>query len=74
MTQTTVKLQIPLAALVEALSLLEIEEKRKLWHLLEEQIAQAEEEIEERVTIIQLAETGFQDWNDPEEDIYNDEA
>ena len=74
MTQTTVKLQIPLEALVEALSLLEIEEKRKLWHLLEEQIAQAEEEIEQRVTIMQLAETGFQDWNDPEEDIYNDEA
>ncbi|MDB9316664.1 MULTISPECIES: hypothetical protein [Cyanophyceae] len=32
-------------------------------------------EIEERletVTIMQLAETGFQEWNDPEEDIYND--
>lgn len=34
-------------------------------------------EIEERldtVTMMQLAETGFQEWNDPEEDIYNDEA
>ncbi|TVP61260.1 MAG: hypothetical protein EA343_14755 [Nodularia sp. (in: Bacteria)] len=32
-------------------------------------------EIEERletVTMMQLAETGFQEWNDPEEDIYND--
>ena len=30
--------------------------------------------IEERLetfTIMQLAETGFQEWNDPEEDIYN---
>lgn len=34
-------------------------------------------EIEERVaavTMMQLAETGFQEWNDPEEDIYKDEA
>ncbi|BAZ52285.1 hypothetical protein NIES4103_49450 [Nostoc sp. NIES-4103] len=34
-------------------------------------------EIEERldtVTMMQLAETGFQEWNDPEEDIYNDEG
>ncbi|MBF2009269.1 MAG: hypothetical protein IGS49_28465 [Chlorogloeopsis fritschii C42_A2020_084] len=33
--------------------------------------------IEERLEtlgIMQLAETGFQEWNDPEEDIYNDEA
>lgn len=26
------------------------------------------------LTMMQLAETGFQEWNDPEEDIYNDEA
>lgn len=34
-------------------------------------------DIEERVenlTMMQLAETGFAEWNDPEEDIYNDEA
>ncbi|MGI2906224.1 hypothetical protein [Tolypothrix sp. VBCCA 56010] len=34
-------------------------------------------EIEERletVTMMQLAETGFNEWNDPEEDIYNDET
>lgn len=29
------------------------------------------EERLETVTIMQLAETGFQEWNDPEEDIYN---
>ncbi|MFB2922536.1 MULTISPECIES: hypothetical protein [Aerosakkonema] len=32
-------------------------------------------DIEERVenlTMMQLAETGFEEWNDPEEDIYND--
>ena len=26
------------------------------------------------LTMMQLAETGFQEWNDPEEDIYNNEA
>lgn len=34
-------------------------------------------DIEQRVenlTMMQLAETGLQEWNDPEEDIYNDEA
>lgn len=34
-------------------------------------------DIEERVenlTMMQLAETGFAEWNDPEEDIYNDET
>ncbi|AHJ27918.1 hypothetical protein PN465_04030 [Nodularia spumigena CS-584] len=29
------------------------------------------EERLETLTIMQLAETGFQEWNDPEEDIYN---
>ncbi|MFN6536901.1 hypothetical protein FACHB389_03625 [Nostoc calcicola FACHB-389] len=31
-------------------------------------------EIEEKletIRMMQLAETGFQEWNDPEEDIYN---
>ncbi|MBX9253766.1 hypothetical protein H1Q63_07350 [Desmonostoc muscorum CCALA 125] len=34
-------------------------------------------EIEEKletIRMMQLAETGFQEWNDPEEDIYNDKA
>jgi hypothetical protein len=41
-----------------------------------EQILTLISEIEEKVTSIammQLAETGFQEWNDPEEDIYNDD-
>ncbi|MGD1713745.1 hypothetical protein [Dapis sp. BLCC M172] len=35
------------------------------------------EELEERletITIMQLAETGFSEWNEPEEDIYNVES
>ncbi|BAU13683.1 hypothetical protein LEP3755_42240 [Leptolyngbya sp. NIES-3755] len=35
------------------------------------------EEIEERLQtteIMRLAETGFQEWDDPEEDIYNAET
>ncbi len=32
-------------------------------------IAAIEEKLE-TVSIMQLAETGFQEWNDPEEDIY----
>jgi hypothetical protein len=35
------------------------------------------EDLEERLEtliIMNLAETGFQEWNDPEEDIYNVES
>ena len=35
------------------------------------------EDLEERletVIMMNLAETGFQEWNDPEEDIYNVES
>jgi hypothetical protein len=32
------------------------------------------EERVETVTRMQLAKTGFQEWNDSEENIYNDEA
>ncbi len=35
------------------------------------------EELEERletITMMQLAETGFSEWNEPEEDIYNVES
>lgn len=32
------------------------------------------EEKLETVSIMQLAETGFQEWNDPEEDIYNEQT
>ncbi|MGD1701111.1 hypothetical protein [Dapis sp. BLCC M229] len=35
------------------------------------------EELEERletITMMQLAETGFSEWNEPEEDIYDVES
>ena len=32
------------------------------------------EEKLETVSIMQLAETGFPEWNDPEEDIYNEQT
>lgn len=35
------------------------------------------EDLEERLetlTMMQLAETGFSEWNEPEEDIYNVES
>jgi hypothetical protein len=46
MTQTTVKLQIPFASLVEAIASLELEEKLQLWQLLEAEIADAEDLLE----------------------------
>ena len=42
---------------------------------LDEPIA-LDEEISEKIAatvMMKLAETGFSEWNDPEEDIYNDE-
>ncbi len=45
---------------------LPVEELMKLIDSIEERL--------ETVTMMQLAETGFQEWNDPEEDIYNDET
>ena len=45
MTQETVKLQIPLESLLNAISSLGLEEKRKLWQLLEEEIAEAKEDL-----------------------------
>lgn len=35
------------------------------------------EDLEDRLetlTLMQLAETGFQEWNEPEEDIYSNES
>ncbi|MEA5514016.1 hypothetical protein [Nodularia sp. UHCC 0506] len=49
--------------------------KTMIFQLPVEELITLISEIEERletVTIMQLAETGFQEWNDPEEDIYND--
>jgi hypothetical protein len=34
-------------------------------------IAEVEEKLDTTI-MMQLAETGFDEWNDPEEDIYND--
>lgn len=51
--------------------------KEMIFQLPVEQIVALMADIEERVenlTMMQLAETGFHEWNDPEEDIYNDEA
>jgi hypothetical protein len=77
MTQETVQLQIPFEALVDAISSLGLEEKRRLWQLLDEEIAQAEEDlIEEDPTIqaeIQEARTAYQtgDYQTIEEYIAN---
>ncbi|MGF1987101.1 MAG: hypothetical protein RMY62_004470 [Nostoc sp. ZfuVER08] len=51
--------------------------KAVIFELPVEELIKLMAEMEERletVTMMQLAETGFQEWNDPEEDIYNDEA
>ncbi len=46
MTQTTVKLQIPFASLVEAIASLKYEDKLQLLQLLEAEIADAEDLLE----------------------------
>ncbi|NEU75686.1 hypothetical protein PI95_024775 [Hassallia byssoidea VB512170] len=51
--------------------------KAMIFQLPVEELVALMAEIEERletVTMMQLAETGFNEWNDPEEDIYNDET
>jgi hypothetical protein len=51
--------------------------KAMIFQLPVEELVALMAEIEERletVTMMQLAETGFHEWNDPEEDIYNDET
>lgn len=51
--------------------------KEMIFQLPVEQIIALMADIEERVenlTMMQLAETGFAEWNDPEENIYNDET
>ena len=51
--------------------------KAMIFQLPVEELVSLMADIEERVetvTMRQRAETGFQEWNDPEEDIYNDEA
>ncbi|HEY9798339.1 MAG TPA: hypothetical protein V6D30_22090, partial [Leptolyngbyaceae cyanobacterium] len=58
MTIETVRLQIPFESLVDAISSLGLEEKRRLWQLLDEEITQAEEDLLEEDPTIQ-AETGL---------------
>ena len=44
MAQDTVKLLIPFESLLESVEDLNVDEKRRLWELLDEQLSQAEEE------------------------------
>jgi len=53
MTQQTVRLQIPFESLVNAVASLGLEEKRRLWQLLDEEIAQAEEDLLEQDPTVQ---------------------
>lgn len=49
--------------------------KEMIFQLPPEEINQLIREINETISakdFMKLAETGFQEWNDPEEDIYND--
>lgn len=77
MTQETVKLQIPFESLVNAIASLGLEEKRRLWQLLDEEIAQAEEDLfEQDPTVqaeIQAARVAYQtgDYQNIEEYIAN---
>lgn len=48
--------------------------KEMIFQLPPEEINQLIREINETIStrdFMKLAETGFQEWNDPEEDIYN---
>jgi len=60
----TVNLSIPFESLVDSIKELTLNEKYRLWELLEEQIAQTEEEIMERdpsvQAEIQAARTEYQ--------------
>jgi len=53
MTQETVTLWIPFKALVDSVRELSLKDKRRLWELLDGQMAQAEEEVWERDQAVQ---------------------
>ncbi|BAZ28418.1 hypothetical protein NIES4074_08510 [Cylindrospermum sp. NIES-4074] len=53
MTEETVKRQIPFDSLLNAISSLGVEEKRQIWHLLEEELEQAEEDLLEQDPTVQ---------------------
>lgn len=46
---TTVRLQIPLESLTQAIASLNLEDKYKLLEMLKDQISEAEEELEEHI-------------------------
>ena len=48
MAQQTVKILIPFEALVSSVAELNLGEKRRLWEMLDEQLAQADEDVWER--------------------------
>jgi hypothetical protein len=65
MTIETVRLQIPFESLVNAIASLGLEEKRKLWQVLDEQIAEAEDnDLEENATALSVRSRG-QNPNNP---------
>ncbi|MFB2837698.1 hypothetical protein [Floridanema evergladense] len=53
MTQKTVQVAIPFESLIDVISSLNLEDKRKLWQMLDEEISQAEEDLlEEDPTVV----------------------
>ncbi|AFZ52951.1 hypothetical protein VKI21_12740 [Cyanobacterium aponinum UTEX 3222] len=51
--------------------------KEMIFQLPPEEINQLIREVNETIStkdFMKLAETGFQEWNDPEEDIYNNDT
>lgn len=51
--------------------------KKMIFQLPAEEISQLIQEISETMAtkdFMKLAETGFAEWDDPQEDIYNDET
>ena len=51
--------------------------KAMIFQLPAQELVALMADIEQRVetvTMMQLAETGFQEWNDPQEDIYDVES
>ena len=53
MAQETVQLSIPFEALADAVAGLSLKNRRRLWELLDEQMAQVEEEVWERDPTVQ---------------------
>jgi len=53
MTPKTVQVPIPFESLINVISSLNLEDKRKLWQMLDEEISQAEEDLlEEDLTVL----------------------